>query len=53
MTGVAPLQDERRPLTEEESRRRRGKNIALALILFGLFVLFYVITIVKMTGNGP
>jgi hypothetical protein len=34
-------------------RRRRNKNIALALILAALVALFYLITIVKMTGNTP
>jgi hypothetical protein len=36
---------------EEVARRRRAKNIALALALVGLVVLFYLITIVKLTGN--
>jgi hypothetical protein len=35
----------------EQQRRRRAKNIALALILAGVVTLFYVITIVKLTGN--
>jgi hypothetical protein len=29
-------------------RRRRGRNIAIVLVLTGLAVLFYAITIVKM-----
>ena len=32
----------------EQRRRQRSKNIALGLILLGLVVLFYLITIVKM-----
>jgi len=39
---------------EEEDkfkRARRGRNIALALILGGLVVLFYAITIVRI-GDG-
>ena len=36
---------------EELQRRRRSKNIALALALVGLVVLFYLVTIVKLTGN--
>ena len=51
--SVAAPQDEGGPRADEERRRRRGKNIALGLILFALFVLFYVITIVKMGGNAP
>jgi hypothetical protein len=37
--------------TEEEARfrkARRGRNIALALVLLGFVALFYAITIVKM-----
>jgi hypothetical protein len=37
-------------LTEEQRRRRRARSIALALVLAGLVVLFYVVTIVKI---GP
>ena len=36
---------------EEEAefkRRRRGRNIALALVLLGFVVLFYFITIARM-----
>ena len=41
-----------RELSDEEiKRRRRGKNIALALALLGLVVLFYLITMVKLKGN--
>lgn len=32
----------------ELRRRRRGRNIAIMLVLLGLCVLFYAITIVKM-----
>ncbi|HET6519948.1 MAG TPA: hypothetical protein VFG47_09010 [Geminicoccaceae bacterium] len=38
-------------VTGDEQRRRRAKNIALALVLFALVVLFYVITMVKLGGN--
>jgi hypothetical protein len=34
-------------LTDEQKRSRRSRSIALALILGGLVVLFYVITLVK------
>ncbi len=36
---------------DDLQRRRRGKNIAVALALVALVVLFYLITIVKLTGN--
>jgi hypothetical protein len=34
-------------LSAEEKRRRRQRSIALALVLGGLVLLFYAITIVK------
>ena len=41
-----------RELSDEEiKRRRRGKNIAVALALLGLAVLLYLITTVKLKGN--
>ena len=36
----------------EQEKRRRAKNIAIALILAALAALFYLITIVKLTGSG-
>ena len=35
-------------LTEEQKRSRRSRNIALGIIIAGLVVLFYVITVVKL-----
>jgi hypothetical protein len=37
---------------EEFRRRRRGRNIALLVVLLALGILFYAITIVKMTKGG-
>ena len=37
-------------LTEEQKRRRRARSVAIALVLGGLVLLFYAITIVKL---GP
>jgi hypothetical protein len=34
----------------EFERRRRGRNIALALVLGGFAVLFYLITVAKIAG---
>ncbi len=34
----------------DEHKRRRARNIALAVALFALVVLFYSITIVRMGG---
>lgn len=33
-------------------KRQRNKNLAIALILAALAALFYLITIVKMSGGG-
>ncbi len=38
------------PLSEEH-KRRRGRNVLLGAALVGLVVLFYVLTIVKMTAG--
>jgi hypothetical protein len=37
-------------LTDEEQKRRRRRSVALGLILAGLVLLFYLITIIKL---GP
>ncbi|GAA3062563.1 hypothetical protein GCM10010520_08430 [Rhizobium viscosum] len=39
-------------LTEAQRKSRRNRNIALGVVLAGLVVLFYVITIVKFLGHG-
>jgi hypothetical protein len=36
---------------EERRRRRRARNWALLIVLLGLSILFYAITIVKMTKS--
>jgi hypothetical protein len=41
----------RRPGREDMDRRRRGRNIAMLIVLVALCVLFYAITIVKMTKS--
>jgi hypothetical protein len=38
------------PLDDEALKRRRRRSIALGLVLAGLVLIFYVLTIVKM---GP
>lgn len=38
-------------LTEEQAKRRRARNIAIASVLGFLVVLFYVVTIVKLGPN--
>ncbi|MBB3314694.1 MULTISPECIES: hypothetical protein [Rhizobium] len=39
-------------LTEAQRKSRRNRNVALGLVLAGLVVLFYAITIVKFTGHA-
>jgi|GEM_PF-376799 len=45
--------DDETPLrwTDEQLKRRRQRNIALALLLGGLVVFFFVVTIAKLGGN--
>lgn len=38
-------------LTERQKKSRRGRNIALGVVLLALVVLFYVITLVKFAGG--
>ena len=38
-------------LTEAQKKSRRGRNVALGFVLFGLVVLFYIVTLIKF-GNG-
>jgi hypothetical protein len=38
---------------EDQRRRRRSKNIALAVVLAGLAALFYLITLVKLGVPAP
>ncbi|AJY46065.1 hypothetical protein [Martelella endophytica] len=38
-------------LTENQKKARRGRNIALGVVLAGLVVLFYVITMIKIGAN--
>lgn len=42
-----PVKDEGVVLTEAQKRARRSRSIAIGLALFGLVVLFYVMTLVK------
>ncbi|MCM2451066.1 hypothetical protein [Agrobacterium vitis] len=39
-------------LTEAQRKSRRGRNIALGLVLAGLVVLFYLVTLVKISCMG-
>ncbi|MBX3490488.1 MAG: hypothetical protein KF769_04070 [Parvibaculum sp.] len=37
--------------TEEQLKRRRQRNLAIAWTLGGLMLLFFIVTIVKLGGN--
>jgi hypothetical protein len=52
---MTPMADENKHdegivLTEEQKRARRGRSIAIALVLGALVVLFYIVTLVKGPG---
>ncbi len=38
-------------LTEDQRRRRRARNIAIAVALAGLVALFYLLTVFKLGGG--
>lgn len=48
---MAEDQDNGVVLSEDEKRRRRARNIAIALTLGGLVVLFYLITLFRLGAN--
>jgi hypothetical protein len=50
--SVPPSQAQSGQRDEEARRRRRGRNIAMLIVLFALSFLFYAITVVKMTKPG-
>ncbi|CAN7196658.1 MULTISPECIES: hypothetical protein [Neorhizobium] len=39
-------------LSEAQKKSRRNRNIALGIVLAGLVVLFYIMTLVKVGGLG-
>jgi hypothetical protein len=48
---VEPVID---PVTAERQRRKRGRNLAVFLVLLGFVVLVYAVTITKIKlGYGP
>lgn len=36
---------------DEQARRRRSRSVAIALVLGGLALLFFVMTLVRLGGN--
>ncbi len=49
MTDDTPA---RRPTEGALARRRRGRNIAMLVVLLGISALFYAIAMVKMAQHG-
>jgi hypothetical protein len=50
---MAPLHSAPLPETDEAlARRRRGRNLAMLVVLIALAVLFYAIAMVKMANTG-
>lgn len=43
--------DEPRQWSEEQLRRRRQRNVALAWVLVAMAMLFFVVTVAKLGGN--
>jgi hypothetical protein len=38
-------------LTDSQKKARRGRNLALGVVLLGLVVLFYIVTLIKFGGG--
>ena len=45
-------QDDGVKLTPLQAKRRRQRNLAIGLALFGFVVLFYLITVVKLSSGA-
>jgi len=44
--------DKKNPGDSDMHRQKRGKNIAVALAIFGFCVIVYLVSIIKMAGGG-
>jgi hypothetical protein len=52
MSDLEPLnENDSVVLTPQQQHRRRMRNIAIAVVLVGLVIMFYAMTIIKMGGN--
>ena len=51
MSVMPAVSDNQVNMSEDELKKRRRRSVAIALILVGMVVLFYVITIVRLGGN--
>jgi hypothetical protein len=52
MSGAIAVTEDGVRLTPEQKRRRRARNIALAVVLAAVVVIFYVLTIVRLGSNA-
>jgi hypothetical protein len=51
MSGPSAKPDAYRTLTPEEVKARGKRNLAVALILGAMVVLFFIVTLVQLSGN--
>lgn len=51
MSAMDTMPENQVNMSEEELKKRRRRSVAIALVLVGMVVLFYAITIVRLGGN--
>jgi hypothetical protein len=49
---MSVMAEERRPGDSDRHRRQRAKNLVVAGFLLALVVIFFVLTLVRMGGQG-
>ena len=49
---MSVMADERRPGDSDMHRRQRSKNLVVASFLLALVVIFFILTLVRMGGQG-
>lgn len=51
MNGPAAKPEQFRPLTPDEVKARGKRNVAIALILVAMVAIFFIVTLVQLSGN--
>jgi hypothetical protein len=51
MSGPSTKLEPVRPLTAEEAKARGKRNLAVALILGAMVIVFFIVTLVQLSGN--